>query len=59
MEVITVRLHKTYMDIAEVNPSTPVLRRISAMAQKSSELKAQAAQASSSAAAAATPRPAH
>jgi len=55
MEVITVRLHKTYMEIAEINPSTPVLRRISAMAQKSSEMKALAAQASS----AAVPRPAH
>lgn len=39
MEVITVRLQKAYMEIAEVNPSTTVLRRISAMAQKSAELK--------------------
>jgi hypothetical protein len=39
MDVITVRLHKAYMEIAEANPSTTLLRRISAMAQKSAELK--------------------
>lgn len=39
MDVITVRLHKTYMEIAEANSNAQVLRRIHAMAQKAAELK--------------------